>query len=67
LNQRNCEATNLQYKHLEFDGESRRGSTPYDPPHFKVKLGNRKNWQKKMKSDQQLNGEIFTILPRPVF
>ncbi|KZT23167.1 hypothetical protein NEOLEDRAFT_1070129, partial [Neolentinus lepideus HHB14362 ss-1] len=55
----------LQYKHLEFNDEHRKGGTPLDPPHFEVNLKNRKNWQRKQDKNQSVSslGHNYKIYP----
>ncbi|TFK51614.1 hypothetical protein OE88DRAFT_1734668 [Heliocybe sulcata] len=62
---RNCESTQLQYKHFEFNDEWRKGGTPLDPPYFEVNLKNRKNWQCKQDKNQALCGHNYKIYTQP--
>jgi hypothetical protein len=55
---RNFELCAIQHRHVEFDCK---GPAPYHTPHFKVKLVDRKGWQRKQGDDGPLeSGNILS-------
>ena len=50
----NTKNSNLQYKHLEFNGQRQQGGSPADPHYFVLSLEKHKNWQKRLGKEQQL-------------
>ncbi|KZP05164.1 hypothetical protein FIBSPDRAFT_766273 [Athelia psychrophila] len=68
---RNHETIQLQYKHLRFNCDNRRGGSPGDPDFFTLSLEHRKNWQKNLdKNENNLRGKFtlrhrYHIYPQP--
>ncbi|KAF8801213.1 hypothetical protein BYT27DRAFT_7226962 [Phlegmacium glaucopus] len=59
---RNCETISLQYGNLEFPDWRNRHQGEF----FTVNLRNRKNWQRRVKkNEQQLNGHTYNIYAQP--